>query len=110
MKEIIQIGPIPYSVRYQEDLRDDGTELDGWVRTSFQTIAVRPGFPKEYTTALLMHEIIHAILIQSGHHDLSQDENLIDAIAYGLSGVRVGGKPLLAIIEQLVAQLVGQGE
>ena len=105
MNEIIRVGPVPYRVQLQEDLRDDGVELDGWVRTSFQTIGVRPGFPAEYTTALVMHEIVHAILIQAGQCEFSQNEGLIDALSYGLTSVRVGDEPLLDAIARLIERL-----
>lgn len=92
---IILIGGIEYVVLTVDGLeRKPGEGLDGEIRHSEQTIALRKGMQSDYRNATLIHEILHSILIQSGH-TRRMTEGILDAIAFGLLTVRIDDVPLL---------------
>jgi len=82
----IRIAGIPYDLVLVQDLVDKhGTELDGMFREVAQEMRVRSGMGLDYTRRTLVHEIIHSILVNTGHTEQSENENLIAALVFGLA-------------------------
>ena len=82
------IGPLSFSIVERSEFQDDkGVELDGDINYAAQQIQLRAGLSDQYRLVVLWHEILHAILIQSGHLEEAGDEGLIWALAYGIHGV-----------------------
>ena len=95
MTDTVLVGGIEYDVTIVRGLVDEnGKGLDGHVRHAEQNIALRDGMGLGYRHSTLLHEILHSILTQTGHHEAAT-EDLLDAIAFGLMTVRLDGVPLL---------------
>lgn len=89
----IKIGGLPYSVKYQNDLRDNnGNKLNGMINCDEMVIYIEACLPKIAARQTLWHEIIHGILIQGGMKDHS--ESLVEMIAYGVLSALMSNRSL----------------
>lgn len=70
--DTIKIGALTYAVRFVDDLHDGGQDLRR---------AVKTGMAEDLTLTVFWHEIIHAILEQTGQE---QSEAVCHAVSYGL--------------------------
>lgn len=77
----VKIGGIIYAIDYTDRFQggcDREAEIDYWN----STIEIKSGLGKQRTERNFFHEIVHAILDNTGFKD--HDERVIDAIAGGL--------------------------
>ena len=82
----IRIAGIPYDLLLVQELADKhGVELDGMFREAAQQMRLRNGMGTDYTRRTLVHEIVHSILVNTGHTERSEDEDLIAALVFGLT-------------------------
>ena len=73
-----------------------GEEYDGLCKHRHGELHVTGGLPGEYECVVTLHEIVHAILEQTGvGAAVDNEEAVCNAIAYGMKSVRVDGKPLV---------------
>ena len=84
----INLGPIVYKVVYIRDLLDDerNKKLTGLISINDATIKIEKDVGIQLQAMTLIHEIIHHIIMASGHEsDLRQEslEGFIDAISSG---------------------------
>jgi len=97
----VELSPMVYEVEVVPDLADDeGTKLDGWFKSTEETIQLRKGLKPTSQWCTLLHEIVHGILAQAGQKELMQNEGLMEALSYGLMNARVDGRPLLRCWEK----------
>lgn len=97
----VALPPMVYEVEMVPDLVDsEGTKLDGWFKTTEETILLEKGLKPATRWCTLLHEILHGILTQAGQRELTQNEGLMEALAYGLMNVRMDGKPLVCCWEE----------
>ena len=66
-------------------------DLDGEIRHSRGTIALRPGMTPEFNRVILWHEVLHA-MVTNGGRELS--EELVVMLAYGIVDV-ITNNPIL---------------
>lgn len=85
----IKIGPITYEVVTVPGLRDgaDGKKLFGEIKYGSCEIRVESNYAPQQTRQTLWHEIVHIVLVQLGRADESNDEALVDGMAYALMRV-----------------------
>lgn len=82
----IKIGPLVYLVKRRANLTNaDGQKLMGRVQPSEAVIEIENAQKTEVSVTVLWHEILHAILIQTGHAE--HDEDLIIALEHGIPQV-----------------------
>lgn len=80
--DTIKIGALTYAVRFVDDLHDGGQDLLGWHRIdSTPKILIKTGMAEDLTLAVFWHDVIHAILEQTGQE---QSEAVCHAVSYGL--------------------------
>lgn len=97
-KGTISIAGRDYAYRLVDDLESDaGVGLNGWYKGDTREIEVRTGLPSDQHKDVLVHEIVHGILRQTGHEpaDRNDCENLVEALTHGLVSVRINGRPLI---------------
>lgn len=86
MKPQIKIGAINYSVVLVEDLEDgEGNRLDGNIVYGLCQIRLDSKLSEQAQLQVAWHEAIHAILSHAGIN--RHNDNLIDALAYGVMDV-----------------------
>jgi len=95
MHKTVKIGPIAYALVEVGDLHSGGVELDGQVRHCLSEIRIERDQEEQSKTQTLWHEIVHIILNQAGRREDSKNEDLVEALAYGLMGV-IQDNPWLA--------------
>jgi hypothetical protein len=82
----IRIGSVDYQIKRTVGLVDgDDKKMAGRIRYDSAIIEIEQRLAPVIALQVLWHEVLHALLTQSGHYD--QDEPLLDAIAYGLVGI-----------------------
>lgn len=83
--EHIKIGPITYTIRFVNDLRDGDQKLNGWIRYNSAEVLLDGELSGQKALSTIWHEAIHGILEQRGHNELnsSLDDGLITALTYG---------------------------
>lgn len=77
----VQVGGVPYEVHPVRRLRDDEGVL-GRCMCHLQYIELDQDLSTDAMAATLLHEVIHAILYQSGHDDHAEPQ--VRALGYGL--------------------------
>lgn len=77
-RDSVKIGGMTFRIVMQDV---SGTSVDGSIIYAQSTIRIDDQATLDYRAAVLWHEMLHAILTQSGHE---HDEKLIDALAYGI--------------------------
>jgi len=83
----IKVGPIAYTMREIGDLHDGGKRLFGQVNYDDCEILIHAGNAAQQRRQTVWHEIVHIILTQAGRNEDSGNEQLVDALAYGLMDV-----------------------
>ena len=84
----ILIGGLRYTIEEVEDLHSiDGEKCDGLLNVDTWAIRLEARLPEKAREQVLWHEIIHAMLNQMGRIEQYKDENLIDALAFGVVSV-----------------------
>lgn len=83
MIDAVRVGPMEYSVTEQETVIADGCLASGYMDSESSNIVVAAGLPEPVKAVTLMHEVLHAILIQAGSEH-GNNENLVECLAYGL--------------------------
>jgi hypothetical protein len=76
----IRVGAITYTVKLKNIEGNMGLTI--WKRSQ---IEIQKNMEKQITLETLLHEILHTIWMEHGHID-KNDEELVDAVAYGLLG------------------------
>lgn len=76
----VKVGPMVYTVTEDTSRATDG--VYGAILYADSCISLQPGLTQAFQEVILWHEMIHAILSQSGLRD--QEEQVIHAIAYGV--------------------------
>lgn len=76
----VTVGPMVYTVTEDTSRATDG--VYGSILYADSRISLQPGLAQPFQEIILWHEMIHAVLSQSGLRD--QDEQVIHAIAYGV--------------------------
>lgn len=102
----VQIGPITYSVELVEDLHEvdeQGTKHTYYGSQHFITAAIKimAEMNPRIEASTFLHEITHGILENSGYH--TQDESLVDAIAYGFYDLIRQNPDLILYLQQSLA-------
>lgn len=83
LPERVQIGPTTYQVAVVEELADGSAELYGDIDYGKCRIRITAESDAQKQRVTLWHEVLHAILYQAGMTD--HDEQVIDALAYGIT-------------------------
>ena len=83
MIDAVRVGPMEYSVTEQEAVIADGCFASGYMDLESSNIVVAAGLPEPVKAVTLMHEVLHAILIQAGSEH-GNNENLVECLSYGL--------------------------
>jgi hypothetical protein len=86
MLKTLRVGPIDYDVTFVPRLQADGESVNGYISHNACTVEVDAEMAPQTRAVTVWHETLHAILVQSGRVN-DHDEELIDAIAYGIIGV-----------------------
>jgi Zn-dependent peptidase ImmA (M78 family) len=85
MPDTVRIGILDYEIRERKGLRQDADpKACGRFNYAEQAIDLETELPQPFKRVVLWHEIVHAILEQSGHCDYKHDESLCDALSYAL--------------------------
>lgn len=95
MVETVKVGAIVYRVMEVERLVASGRKVFGEVEHAACVIRIEATNGPQTKRQTLWHEAIHLILTHAGRTKESNDENLVDALAYGVMGV-VQDNPWLA--------------
>ena len=75
----VNICGIPYNVKYVEDSFDADTHF-GQINFGRAEIIVNKGLNSALTHETICHELVHGILIHLGYNDLSNNEQLVQAL------------------------------
>ena len=79
----VRIGPIDYELELIEDLQaEDGDPVDGWICYAAGAIRLRAALNPQLRRVTLWHEILHAVLTQTGRQRHNEGE--LDALAHGI--------------------------
>ena len=76
---VIDIGGLPFTVKYDKNDLLKSANIDGMIRYSCQDISLRDNMSKEYTEQVLCHELTHGILNNIGKDELSNNEEFVSA-------------------------------
>jgi hypothetical protein len=88
----IKVGAMKYDVIQCSEVIVNNEEVAGSVSPSLQQIKVQTGLKKEFTTEVIIHEIVHAIAHHAGRSDLFADESIIECFANGFTQVMLDNK------------------
>jgi hypothetical protein len=101
MPSFVRVGPIKYRVVVKDDKLTDcpDTNTDGQIlyEEAIIEIARRKNTNPIYEKTVMLHEIVHAIITQSGHRQ-TDDENLVNSIAYALVDIIQNNPDLLTYL------------
>jgi hypothetical protein len=109
MSVVLRICGIKYRVRFLRQLvGSEGTGYSGLIRHEKQEIELLHGMGPDFARTVLLHELIHAALTNTGQVEAGANESLIDALATALAGAEVvwpdgRATPLIPLREVLVA-------
>jgi hypothetical protein len=79
----VRIGPIDYEMELIEELQtEDGESADGWICYADGAIRLDAALHPQLRRVTLWHEILHAILTQTGRQRHNEGE--LDALAHGI--------------------------
>ena len=101
-QKTIIIGGIPYKLSPTEDIKDHngnlawGTVSHGEGEISYDSN--QRGFPRAVT---ITHEALHVILTQAGVDQNEVEDNVIDALAYGIVSFIIQNPAFIAHILRL---------
>lgn len=88
MTDNLRVGPIDFAVERVSDLRgDDGKALYGEVKWQRCTVRIEADCVAQQQRQTMWHEVIHILLEQSGRTALSQNDEVVDSLAYGIMQV-----------------------
>ena len=62
---------------------DGGQKLDGWIRHATSEILIDADLDPQMVPVILWHEVVHAILRQTGYHE--HDERMIEILGHGIA-------------------------
>lgn len=95
----LKIGPVVYTVRETalEAIPDEDEAPVGQINFYQREIRIDPSIDPALKSEVLWHEIMHAILHQTGHAD---DEDLVMALGYGIFQVIQENPTLLRLTLQ----------
>lgn len=68
---------------------DEETKTVGNIRHTEQRIYVDGNQHQKRILVTILHELVHAMLEISGHIDLHNNEDLVDAVAFGFASLKV---------------------
>lgn len=89
----VQILGVKYKVQLKKDLVDEGVDCDGLCSSSTRTIFIESGLEPKFKFDVLIHEMLHAILYESGYSDVLEasgfnlEEGIVLSLEHGLSRV-----------------------
>ena len=91
---IISISGIDYTLHYIKDLKDESGERELWGHFKILTreILLDNSLTPSNLYNTLVHEMIHAILEHAGLASIEENEQLCNAIAYGLESIRINNQ------------------
>jgi len=92
----IKIGAMNYEVIKCDEVIVDNEEVAGSVSPSNQTIKIGTGYKEDFTNAVFLHEMVHAIAFHAGRGDLYSDESVIECFANGFAQVMADNKGIFA--------------
>lgn len=95
----INIGGVDYTVEKKSDLNDGSRMLYGQIDYSETAIRLNPIMSESLAPVTVWHEIIHGILNQA-HSEHNDDEQLIDALAYGINQVLRDNPKLIGMYKE----------
>lgn len=90
---IVTINDVPYTVIL--DGMDD--DIAGQANPEVCEIKIHKDHSRHQQVRTLYHEIVHIILDQTGHEKLAENEDLVNAIAFGMASV-IANNPILALL------------
>jgi|SRR5690349_14243812 len=92
----ISISGHEYELHYVKGLVNyKGDGLWGLYKAHTGEVLIEADCPQRQSAQTLIHEIVHGILEHSGFSGGDDDERIANAIAYGLTSVRINGKSIL---------------
>lgn len=83
----LRIGPFIYTIEFVENLESDFETVDGELEHGAQIIRLEEKHTDAYKLLVLLHEVTHALLEQSGQRqrfDHDDQEAICDMIGYGV--------------------------
>lgn len=102
----ICISPFEYKLNFEEQPKiSDEVYCSGFIDTDNLSISIKKSLHKEKAAVILLHEIIHGILMQSGLN-LSEDEDsyyeqIIEVLSHSLYGVLIDNEDLVKLLTTL---------
>jgi hypothetical protein len=87
-----------------ENVLIDGGLAAGYMDADATQIVVASGLPSPVKAVTLMHEILHALLLQAGSKH-GNNENLIECLAYGLVQLSRDNKGLFDELSSMTERL-----
>lgn len=104
MIDAVRVGPICYEIREMENVLIDGGLAAGYMDADATQIVVASGLPAPVKAVTLMHEILHALLLQAGSKH-GNNENLIECLSYGLVQLCRDNKGLFGELRSMTERL-----
>ena len=97
----VKIGPVAYAIDGERDMVGSGDNgeavwLNGRFRSNHATITIDLGVDEQVARAVLVHEILHAILSHAGRK--RHPERVIRALGYGVVDVLQRNPALVAYL------------
>ena len=80
----IKVGGIFYKVIYKRNLKDDSTDVWGYVDYAQTKIYIEKKLSKQKQNQTLTHEVLHAIFHEAGLDNIANDEKIILPLGYVL--------------------------
>lgn len=99
----LKIGPVVYEVKHVDQFVDeDDEDFDpkqmGGMDLNTHEIRIRRGLKQPVHVITLWHEILHALVFQSGH---TVKEGVIEALSYGIYQVIRDNEDLVRMTERI---------
>lgn len=96
----VRIGALDYTLEFvPEGLQD---RIDGQQWDSKQTLKVHAGMLPQYTSVIIIHEILHGVYWDRGLDKDSTEEQVVDMMAKGLADLLRDNPGLFpALVEDL---------
>lgn len=86
--KVVDLFGTKYTIKFVKDIEyESGDHPFGYTSPERRELAIRvlttkgESFPKEEIELTLLHELVHAILLEGAYVDLSTNENLVEWIA-----------------------------
>lgn len=102
----INIGPLVYTIKFTDSPKYDENEepLSGYIDTDNLIIYVDKNLPSGKIHVILIHEVLHGMLIQSGLNLREEDdklyEQIIESLSHSIYGLVKENKTLINYIQK----------